>query len=85
MKKSLLVELTGQSQIDKVLSSLQEIVESGLSVFFSFPAPGRVTVLLTSPPSRTGLTERHIDRNFNQKSFESSGKEEDIGREVTKS
>jgi hypothetical protein len=52
MEKPLLVELKGQDQIDNVLSSLQEIVESGTSVVFSFSTSGGVTVLLASPPGR---------------------------------
>ena len=52
MEKPLLVELKGQDQIDNVLSSLQEIVESGTSVVFSFSTSGQVTVLLANPPSR---------------------------------
>ena len=51
MEEPLLVALKGQDQLDKVLSSLQEIVESGTSVVFSFSTSGRVTVLLASPPS----------------------------------
>jgi hypothetical protein len=51
MEKPLLVELKGQDQIDTVLSSLQELVESGTSVVFSFSTSGGVTVLLAGPPS----------------------------------
>jgi hypothetical protein len=36
MEKPLLVELKRHDQIDKILSSLQEIVDSGTSVVFSF-------------------------------------------------
>ena len=52
MEKPWLVELKRHDQIGKILSSLQEIVDSGTSVFFSFSTSGRVTVLLASPPSR---------------------------------
>ena len=80
MDKPLLVELKGQDQMDQVLSSLQEIVESGTSVVFSFSTSGRVTVLLASPPSRAEVTQlcRHMDRNINQKTIEPSSKEEEI-------
>jgi hypothetical protein len=80
MEEPLLVELKGQDQLDKVLSSLQEIVESGTSVVFSFSTSGRVTVLLASPPSGAGVKEprRHVDRSTNQKSIGPSSKEEVI-------
>jgi hypothetical protein len=52
MEKPLLVELKRHDQIDKILSSLQEIVDSGTSVVFSFSTSGQVTVLLARPPSR---------------------------------
>ena len=80
MEEPLLVELKGQDQLDKVLSSLQEIVESGTSVVFSFSTSGRVTVLLASPPSGAEVTElcRHVDRRSNQKSIGPISKEEEI-------
>jgi hypothetical protein len=80
MEKPLLVELKGQDQMDQVLSSLQEIVESGTSVVFSFSTPGRVTVLLASPPSRDEVTQlcRHIDRNIRQKIVAPSSKEKGV-------
>jgi hypothetical protein len=80
MEEPLLVELKGQDQLDKVLSSLQEIVESGKSVVFSFSRSGRVTVLLASSPSGAGVTElcRHVDRSINQKPIRLNSKEEQI-------
>ena len=80
MEEPLLVELKGQDQLDKVFSSLQEIVQSGTSVIFSFSTSGRVTVLLASPPSGAEVTElcRHVDRRSNQKSIGPSSKEEEI-------
>ena len=80
MEKPLLVELKGQDQMDQVLSSLQEIVESGTSVVFSFSTSGRVTVLLASLPSRAEVTKlcRHMDRNINQKTVEPSSEEKEI-------
>ena len=80
MEEPLLVALKGQDQLDKVLSSLQEIVESGTSVVFSFSTSGRVTVLLASPPREAGVTEpyHHVDRSTNQKSIGPSGTEEEI-------
>ena len=86
MEKPLLVELKGQDQLDKVLSSLQEIVESGTSVVFSFSRSGRVTVLLASPPSGAEVTElcRHIDRSINQKPIGLGSEEEKIGSEAEK-
>jgi hypothetical protein len=81
MEKPLLVELKGQDQIDQVLSSLQEIVDSGTSVFFSFSTPGRVTVLLASPPTAAKVTERcrQVDHNVNQKPIGPNGKGGGIG------
>ena len=86
MEEPLLVELKGQDQLDKVLSSLQEIVESGTSVVFSFSTSGRVTVLLASPPSRAEFTElcRHIDRSINQKPIAPGSEEGEIGSEAEK-
>jgi hypothetical protein len=80
MEEPLLVELKGQDQLDKVLSSLQEIVESGTSVVFSFSTSGRVTVLLASQPSGAEVTElcRYVDRRSNQKSIGPTSKEEEI-------
>jgi hypothetical protein len=80
MEEPLLGELKGQDQLDKVLSSLQEIVESGTSVVFSFSTSGRVTVFLASPPSGDEVTElcRHVDKRNNQKSIGPTGKEEEI-------
>jgi hypothetical protein len=80
MANPLLVGLNDQDQVDKVLSSLQEIVESGTSVVFSFSKSGRVTVLLASAPSKAGVTERyrHLDRSINQKPFGPSSKEEEM-------
>jgi len=80
METPLLVGLKDQDQFDKVLSSLQEIVESGTSVVFSFSKLGRVTVLLASPPSGTRGTERsrHVDRSIDQKPIKPSRKEEEM-------
>jgi hypothetical protein len=80
MEEPLLVELKGQDQLDKVLSSLQEIVESGTSVVFSFSKSGRVTVLLASSPSEAGVTEgyRHVDRSLNQKPIGPSSEKEEM-------
>jgi hypothetical protein len=86
MEKPVLVELKGQDQIDRVLSSLQEIVESGTSVFFSFSTSGRATVLLASPPSRAEVTDlcRHIDRSIYQKPIGPGSEEGEIGSEAEK-
>ena len=45
MKKAMLVELKEDDQIERYMCRLQETVESGTSVIFSFPLPGRVMVL----------------------------------------
>lgn len=55
MENPLLVGLRDLEQMDKVLSSLQEIVESGTSVVFSFSTSGRVTVLLATAPTGAKL------------------------------
>lgn len=80
MEEPLLLELKDQNQMDKVLSSLQEIVESGTSVVFSFSTSGRVTVLLASPLSGAEVTDlrHHGDRRNNPKSIGPSSKEEEI-------
>jgi hypothetical protein len=80
MENPLLVGLKDQDQVDKVLSSLQEIVQSGTSVVFSFAKSGRVTVLLASSPSEAGVTEgyRHVDRSLNQKPIRPSSKEKEM-------
>jgi len=80
MENPLLVGLRDQDQMDKVLSSLQEIVESGTSVVFSFSTSGRVTVLLATAPTGAKVTERcrHVDRSVNQKTIAPSGNEEEI-------
>jgi hypothetical protein len=80
MEEPLLVELKGQDQLDKVLSSLQEIVESGTSVVFSFSTAGRVTVLWASFPSGATVAERyrHVDRGIDQKPIEPSSEEEEM-------
>jgi hypothetical protein len=77
MEDPLLLELKGQDQLDKVLSSLQEIVESGTSVVFSFSRSGGVTVLLANPTSGARITEPClVDQNINQKRIRQSRKQE---------
>jgi hypothetical protein len=80
MQNPLLVGLRDQDQMDKVLSSLQEIVESGTSVVFSFSTSGRVTVLLASAPIGAKVTKRcgPVDRSVNQKPIAPSSKEKEI-------
>lgn len=64
MAKTLLVTLKGKDQIDTVLSSVEEIVDSGTtSVVFSFVKSGQVTVLFTSPPSPAQVGEPYLDDN----------------------
>ena len=81
MEKPMLIALKRQDQMDKVLSSLQEIAESGTSVIFSFSTSGQVTVLLASPPVGAKATElcRRRDRNVNQNSIGPSSNEDEIG------
>jgi hypothetical protein len=80
MENPLLVGLKDQDQVDKVLSSLKEIVESGTSVVFSFSKSGRVTVLLASSPSGARVTERYsqVDRSIDQNPIEPSSKEKEM-------
>lgn len=81
MENPLLVGLRDLEQMDKVLSSLQEIVESGTSVVFSFSTSGRVTVLLATAPTGAKVTERccDLDRSVNQKPIAPSSKVGGIG------
>jgi hypothetical protein len=80
MENPLLVGLKDKDQVDKVLSSLQEIVEAGRSVVFSFSSSGRVTILLANSPSGARVTERYrqVDRSIDQKPIEPSSKEEEM-------
>jgi hypothetical protein len=57
MEKTMLVELKGHDQIERFMSGLQETVESGTSVIFSFPLPGRVMVLRATSQEREEMNE----------------------------
>jgi len=78
MNKTLLVTLKGEDQIDMVLSSLREIVDSGTSVVFSFTKSGQVTVLLPSP-AEVAEPCHHNDRMNNHGVVEPTEKQKILG------
>jgi hypothetical protein len=69
MQNATLIKLTGRDQIKAAAAHLDEIVNSGASVIFSFSLSDRGMVLITTSSSESGnrqkrcLKDRDIDEN----------------------